>query len=81
MNRFIEGENKYQSTLFPEILDEYIAENNPVRVVEVFIEELDLNQLGFHKVNPHVNGRPSYHPSVLLKIYVYGYLRNAHEIT
>jgi len=74
MKRFIEGENRAQATLFPESLDEYVAEDNPVRVIEVFIDQLDLYQLGFEGVNPKSTGRPSYHPSSLLKIYVYGYL-------
>ena len=74
MKRFIEGENRSQSTLFPERLDDYIAEDNPVRVVDVFIDELDLGHLGFHGVDPQATGRPAYHPSTLLKLYVYGYL-------
>jgi len=74
MKRFIEGDNRSQSTLFPERLDDYIAEDNPVRVVDVFIDELDLGQLGFQGVDPQATGRPAYHPSVLLKLYVYGYL-------
>src|SRR5210317_1195554 len=74
MKRFIEGENRSQSTLFPERLDDYIAEDNPVRVVDVFIDELDLGRLGFHGVDPQATGRPAYHPSTLLKLYVYGYL-------
>ena len=74
MKRFIEGEDRNQSTLFPECLDDYIAEDNPVRVVDVFVDELDLGQLGFCSVDPKVTGRPAYHPSVLLKLYIYGYL-------
>jgi transposase len=74
MKRYVEGENRSQSTLFPESLDEYIAEDNPVRVVEVFVDELDLKQLGFEGAEPEATGRPGYHPSTLLKIYVYGYL-------
>ena len=74
MSRFIEGENRHQSTLLPELLDDYIAENNSVRVIEAFIDELDLFDLGFSGVAPHATGRPSYHPSTLLKIYLYGYL-------
>ena len=74
MKRFIEGENRSQSTLFPERLDDYIAEDNPVRVVDVFIDELDLGQLGFQGVDPQATGRPAYHPAILLKLYVYGYL-------
>lgn len=63
-----------QSTLFPEHLDDYIAEDNPVRVIDVFVEELDLNGLGFEGMQPEVTARPAYHPSSLLKIYIYGYL-------
>ena len=74
MKRFIEGEDRTQSTLFPERLDDYIAEDNPVRVVDVFIDELDLGRLGFQGVDPQATGRPAYHPSTLLKLYVYGYL-------
>src|SRR5450755_5012237 len=74
MNRFIEGEDRSQSTLFPEHLDDYIAEDNPVRVIDVFVDELDLQELGFEGVQPEVTGRPAYHPGSLLKIYVYGYL-------
>ena len=73
MKRFIEGEDRSQVTLLPECLDDYIAEDNPVRVVDVFIDELDLGALGFAGVVPEVTGRPSYHPSALLKIHVYGY--------
>lgn len=74
MKRFIEGEDRSQSTLFPELVDDYISEENPVRVIDVFIDELDLMELGFEQVVPQLTGRPSYHPSTLLKIYLYGYL-------
>jgi transposase len=74
MKRYVEGESRIQSTLFPESLDEYIAADNPVRVVDVFVDELDLKQLGFDRAKPEVTGRPGYHPGTLLKIYVYGYL-------
>lgn len=74
MKRFIEGEDRTQITLLPECLDDYVAEDNPVRVVEVFVEGLELGPLGFTGVAPAATGRPSYHPSVLLKIYLYGYL-------
>jgi transposase len=70
MKRFIEGEDRSQSTLFPEHLDDYIAEDNPVRVIDVFVDELDLNELGFDGMAPEVTGRPA----SLLKIYIYGYL-------
>ena len=74
MKRFVEGEDRSQSTLFPERLDDYVGEDNPVRVVDVFVDELDLGDLGFNRVDPLATGRPSYHPSVLLKLYIYGYL-------
>ncbi|MBT7747313.1 MAG: transposase, partial [Alphaproteobacteria bacterium] len=74
MKRFVEGEDRNQSTLFPERLDDYVGENNTVRVVDVFVDELDLGGLGFGRVEPLATGRPSYHPSVLLKLYIYGYL-------
>lgn len=66
MKRFIEGEDRQQVTMLPECLDDYIAEDNPVRVVDVFVEELDLRALGFDGINPAVTGRPAYHPAVLL---------------
>ena len=74
MKRFVEGADRGQSTLFPECLEDWIHEDNPVRVIDVFIEELDLAELGFDGVDAEATGRPSYHPSVLLKLYVYGYL-------
>ncbi len=74
MTRYVEGEDRSQATLFPESLDEYIAADNPVRVVDVFVDELDLQKLGFDGMQPEVTGRPAYHPGTLLKIYIYGYL-------
>jgi transposase len=74
MSRFIEGQERHQVTLLPECLDDYIAEDNPVRVVDAFVGELDLAALGFDGATPATTGRPSYHPAVLLKIYIYGYL-------
>jgi transposase len=74
MKRFIEGEERTQVTLLPECLDDYIAEDNPIRVVDVFVDELPLHELGFEGAEPAATGRPSYHPVVLLKIYIYGYL-------
>lgn len=73
MSGFIDGEDRHQATLFPERLDDYIAEDSAVRVIDVFIDDLDLSGLGF-KMEPNGTGRPAYHPSTLLKIYVYGYL-------
>ena len=74
MKRFVEGTDRGQSALFPECLEDWIGEDNPVRVIDVFVEELDLAELGFGGVAPEATGRPSYHPSVLLKLYIYGYL-------
>ena len=74
MKRFIEGASRSQSTLFPEYLEDWVGEDNPVRVVDVFVEELDLGDLGFERVDPKETGRPGYHPSVLLRLYIYGYL-------
>jgi len=74
MKRFIEGEDRRQATLLPDTLEDYVTEDNPVRVVDVFIDELDLGALGFSGVVPDVTGRPGYHPATLLKIYLYGYL-------
>jgi len=74
MKRFIEGQDRSQVTLLPECLDDYIGEDNPVRVVDAFVDELDLEALGFEGATAAATGRPSYHPSVLLKLYVYGYL-------
>jgi len=79
MKRFIEGESRNQSTLFPESLDDYVKEDNPVRVIDVFVDELDLGELGFSRIEPCATGRPAYHPSVLLKLYVYGYMNRIHS--
>ena len=74
MKRFVEGEDRTQVTLLPECLDDYIAEDNPVRAIDAFVAELDLKQLGFAGADPAATGRPAYHPAVLLKLYIYGYL-------
>jgi hypothetical protein len=73
MKRFIEGGDRGQGTLLPEHLDDYVAEDNPARIVDVFVDELDLAGLGFERVRPAKTGRQAYHPSVLLKLYIYGY--------
>jgi len=73
MSKFIEGLDRSQGTLFPERLDDYVEEENPVRVIDVFIDDLDVSGLGF-KAEPAVTGRPGYHPKMMLKLYVYGYL-------
>ena len=74
MKRFIEGADRSQSSLLPEHLDDFVDEDNQVRVVDVFVDQLDLGSLGFERVQPAATGRPAYHPSVLLKLYIYGYL-------
>lgn len=74
MKRFIQSVDRSQGTLFPEHVDDYVQDDNPVRVVDVFVEHLDLGELGFTSVTPLLTGRPAYHPSVLLKLYIYGYL-------
>jgi transposase len=72
MTRFVQSEDRRQGVLLPEYLDDYVAEDNPVRVIDVFVDELDLGALGFDGVIPEATGRPAYHPGALLKIYVYG---------
>ena len=74
MARFVEGADRHQVTLLPSCLDDYVDDNNPVRVVDAFVDELDLGALGFAGVIPAATGRPGYHPGVLLKLYLYGYL-------
>ena len=74
MKRFVEGTDRSQSTLFPECLEDWISEDNPVRVVDVFVDSLDLSALGFGGVSREAAGRPAYHPAILLKLYIYGYL-------
>jgi transposase len=74
MKRFIEGVDRGQGTLFPEQLEDWVGEDNPVRVIDVFVDELDLGGLGFERVQPEATGRPGYHPAMLLKLYIYGYL-------
>ena len=74
MAGFVEGVDRGQSTLFPAVLDDYVAEDNPVRAVDVFVDGLDLDKLGFVGVQPLDTGRPGYHPGTMLKLYIYGYL-------
>jgi len=74
MKRFVAGADRSQSTLLPESLDDWVDESNPVRVIDAFVDALNLAELGFDRVKPAVTGRPSYHPSCLLKLYIYGYL-------
>src|SRR4029077_4258874 len=79
MKRFVEGADRGQSTLLPECLDEWVEESNSVRVVDCFVDGLDLADLGFEGVVPEATGRPAYHPSPLLKLYIYGYLNRVHS--
>ena len=74
MKRFVAGIDRGQSTLLPECLDDFIDDSNPVRVIDIFVDALNLSELGFDGVEPAATGRPSYHPSILLKLYIYGYL-------
>ena len=74
MKRFIEGVDRTQVSLLPDCVDDYVGTDNPVRVIEAFVEQLDLREMGFESVDPEPTGRPAYHPSVLLKVYIYGYL-------
>src|ERR1700674_1290149 len=79
MTRFVEGADRGQSTLLPECLDEWVEDSNSVRVIDTFVDALDLADLGFEGVEPAATGRPAYHPSVLLKLYIYGYLNRVHS--
>jgi transposase len=74
MKRFVQGTDRTQGILLPEQLEDYVSDDNPVRVVDVFVDSLDLQALGFDGAQPALTGRPSYHSGVLLKIYIYGYL-------
>jgi transposase len=74
MKRFIESEDRRQATLLPDSLEDYVTDENPVRVIDVFIDELDFAAMGFAGVAPEATGRPAYHPATLLKIYLYSYL-------
>ena len=74
MKRFVEGQDRGQLILLPDCLDDYVGEENPVRVVDAYIDELNLATLGFDGVVPETTGRPAYHPATLLKNYLYGYL-------
>jgi transposase len=71
---YIEGMDRGQATLFPDRLEDWIGEDNPVRVIDLFVDEIDLAGLGFGRTVPATTGRPGYHPSVLLKLFIYGYL-------
>ena len=79
MTRFVQGADRGQSTLLPECLDDWVADDNPVRVIDAFVAALDLAELGFGGVEPAGTGRPSYHPAALLRLYIYGYLNRVHS--
>jgi transposase len=79
MGRFVEGVDRNQATLLPECLEDFIAEDNPVRIVDAFVDELDLESLGFEGAMPASTGRPSYHPAVMLKIYIYAVVSGLFE--
>jgi len=74
MSHHIQGQSRTQTTLFPEVLDDFVTVENPVRVIDLFVNEINLDSLGFHRVQPKQTGRPGYHPATLLKLYIYGYL-------
>jgi transposase len=78
MSGFIQGDDRHQATLFPESLDEYVAEDSAVRVIDVFVDDLDISGLGF-RTEPAATGRPAYHPRTMLKLYIYGYLNQVHS--
>ena len=74
MSRFIEGQHRQQATLFPERIEDYITEENPVKFIDAFVDRLNLFELGFTSAEPKATGRPAYHPRTMLKLYIYGYL-------
>ena len=74
MSNHIKGQSRTQVTLFPEALDDFVMEDNPVRVIDIFVDELNLEQMGFNRVVAKHTGRPGYHPATILKLYIYGYL-------
>ena len=78
MKGFVQGADRQQTTLLPECLDDWVNESNPVRAVDVFVDALELRNLGFDGVDPAATGRPAYHPSPMLKLYIYGYLNQVH---
>jgi len=80
MKRFVEGIDRSQSTLLPECVEDWISEDNPVRVIDLFVDGLDLGEMAFEGVDPAATGRPAYQPSLLLKLYVYGYLNRVQSI-
>ncbi len=74
MTQHIKGQGRHQVTLLPEALDDFVTDDNPVRVVDIFVDGLQLDALGFERVNAKQTGRPGYHPATMLKLYIYGYL-------
>ena len=74
MAGFVAGVDRGQATLLPECLEDWVDESNPIRVIDAFVDALDLRKLGFEGMDPADIGRPAYHPSVHLKLYIYGYL-------
>ncbi|MFT7661285.1 MAG: transposase [Gammaproteobacteria bacterium] len=74
MSRFIEGESRTQSTLFPARIEDYICDDNPVKFIDAFVDGLILIDLGFSSAQPQATVRPAYHPAMMLKLYIYGYL-------
>jgi transposase len=74
MSSHIKGQSRTQTTLFPEAIDDFVTQDNPIRVIDLFVDQLDLLDLGFEAVNAKLTGRPGYHPATMLKLYVYGYL-------
>src|SRR6202158_2784961 len=80
MKRFVQGADRQQTTLLPECLDDWVDESNPVRAVDVFVDALELRELGFDGVTPAARGRPGYHPSRMVKLYIYGYLNRGQPI-
>ena len=80
MTRHLQSSDRSQVTLLPECLDDFIGEDNPVRVVDVFVDELDLAELGFERTQAAATSRPGYHPAILLKLYIYGYLNRLQPI-
>src|SRR3989475_7319977 len=79
MRGFVQGADRQQTTLLPECLDDWVGENNSIRAVDVFVDALELRDLGFDGVDPAATGRPAYHPSPMLKLYIYGYLNRVHS--
>ena len=80
MPSHIQGQGRSQVTLFPEVIDDFVSDDNPIRVIDAFVDHLDLQSLGFHRVEAKSTGRPGYHPATLLKLYIYGYLNRIQSL-